>query len=191
MGAAWKETEEGEKMGKKVLLIIPAENYRDEELEIPKKYFGGEGLEITIASTMAGECSGMMGGTATAEKALEDVNVGEYDAVAFIGGSGTPSLRSNERALEIAREANGQGKVLGALCWAPTTLAKAGVLEGKKATVWFGDDPEYGMKTDKVLEKYGATYTGEGCTVDGDTVTADGPDNAENFAREIVKALNQ
>ena len=178
-------------MGKRILMIIPAENYRDEELEIPKKYFENEGMEATIASTRAGECSGMMGGTATAEKALEDVDVREYDAVAFIGGSGTPSLRSNEKALEIARGAKEQGKVLGALCWAPTTLAKAGVLEGKKATVWFGDDPEYGMKTDKVLEKYGAAYTGDGCTVDGNTITADGPNNAENFAREIVKALNQ
>ncbi|MFP3949650.1 MAG: DJ-1/PfpI family protein [Candidatus Micrarchaeia archaeon] len=178
-------------MGKKILMIIPAEKYRDEELEIPKKYFESGGLETTIASTRAGECSGMMGGTATAEKSLEEVKVSEYDAVAFIGGTGTPSLRSNERALEIARETKKQGKVLGALCWAPTTLAKAGVLEGKKATVWFGDDPEYGMKTDKVLEKYGATYTGEGYAVDGNIVTADGPDNAENFAREIVKALNQ
>ncbi len=178
-------------MEKRILMIIPAENYRDEELEIPKKHFEGRGLGITVASTRAGECSGMMGGTATAEKSLEEVDVSEYDAVAFIGGSGTPSLRSNERALEIAREAKGQGKVLGALCWAPTTLAKAGVLEGKKATVWHGDDPEYGMKTDKVLEKYGATYTGDGYTVDGNIITADGPNNAENFAREIADALNQ
>ena len=176
-------------MGKKVLMIIAPENFRDEELFVPKEHFEGKGLEVTIASTKTGECSGARGRSATADVALDEVNVGDYDAVVFVGGGGTPIIRKEEKAIEIAREAATKGKVLGAICWATTTLAKAGVLEGKRATVWVGDDAEFGMKTNEYLEKQGATYSEEGFVVDGKFVTADGPGNAENFARAIEELL--
>lgn len=176
-------------MEKKILMIIPPEKFRDEELFVPKEHFEGKGIEVTIASTKTGECKGMMGKTATADLTLDQVNADDYDAVVFVGGGGTPTIRKEEKALNIARDAAAKGKVLGAICWATTTLAKAGVLEGKRATVWVGDDAEFGMKTSEYLEKQGATYSSEGFVVDGKIVTADGPGNAENFARAIEELL--
>jgi len=176
-------------MGKKVLMIIAPENFRDEELFVPKEHFEGKGLEVVIASTKTGECKGARGRSATSNLTLDEVNVGDYDGVVFVGGGGTPVIRKEEKAIEIAREAAAKGKVLGAICWATTTLAKAGVLEGKRATVWLGDDAEFGMKTNEYLEKQGATYSEEGFVVDGNFVTADGPGNAENFARAIEELL--
>ena len=174
-------------MEKKILMIIPPENYRDEELDIPKEYFEGEGLSVVIASTKKGECHSMFGKRMEAELSMKDVDVNDYVAIVFVGGGGTPLVRSEEESTKIAREGVAAGKVIGAICWAPTILAKAGVLDGKNATVWHGNDAEYGMKTDDVLKKFGATVGSEGLVVDGKIVTADGPANAKGFAKAIVK----
>jgi len=173
----------------KVLMIVPPENYRDVELEVPKKHFEGKGHEVVIASTAKGECKGADGGTVEAALSLDEVNAGDYDAVIFVGGPGTPVIRKEAKALEIAKKAAADGKVVGAICWACTTLAKSGVLEGKKATTWAGPDSEYGISTDKVLEKFGAIYEKEGVVIDGKFVTADGPRSAAKFAEEIEKLI--
>jgi protease I len=91
--------------------------------------------------------------------------------------------------LEIAQEAVKKGKVLGAICWSPTILAKAGVLNGINATVWLGNDTEYGMTTNMVLAKYGANYAGQDLIIDGKIVTANGPPAAEKYAKAIWNLL--
>ena len=98
------------------------------------------------------------------------------------------TVRAEPRAVEIAKEAQGH-PVLAAICWAPTILAKAGVLSGKKATVWKGDDAEYGMTTDAMLERSGADFTGAEVTVDGNIVTGNGPAAAQKFAEAVEKKL--
>jgi len=174
----------------RILMIVAPEKYRDEELEIPKEYFENAGHEVTVASTKKGTCHGAMGGSVEATLYLAEVDVDDYDAVIFVGGPGTPLIRKEEKALEIAGSTAAKGKVLGAICWACTTLAKAGVLAGKKATVWVGDDAEFGMGTDKVLEKFGARFEKKGVVTDGKFVTADGPRHAKEFAEAIGKLLD-
>ncbi len=173
----------------RVLMIIAPEGFRDEELLVPKEYLEKNGVKVDIASTKKGVCSGMLGGSARADMALSDVNVDDYDAVMFVGGQGTPIIRKEKRAIEIAREAFEKGKVVTAICWAPTILAKAGVLSGKKATVWLGSDDEYGESTHKVIEGFGAKYAGSGVVVDGKVATADGPRNAHEYAKRVLELI--
>lgn len=175
--------------GKKAVMIIPPRMFRDEELFIPKEHLEARGVEAAVASTKKGTCIGAGDREAESEMTLDELNVPEFDAVVFVGGPGTPIIRHEARALEIAREAVQKGKTVGAICWAVTTIAKAGVLEGKKATVWYGPDSEYGTTTDKVLAEYGCAYVPQGVVVDGKIVTADGPRNAKKFAEEIEKLL--
>ena len=173
----------------KIVMIVAPEKYRDEELEVPKGNFEGKGHDVTVASTKKGTCTGMKGGSVEATLTLGEINVDDYDAVLFIGGQGTPIIRKEAKATEIAKQAAAKGKIVGAICWACTTIAKAGILEGKKSTVWVGNDAEYGMTTDKVLEKFAATFEKKGVVVDGKIVTADGPAHAKQFAEEIEKLL--
>jgi protease I len=176
-------------VARKIVIIIAPERFRDEELFVPKEYFEGKGVEVEVASTRKGECTGQLGGKAEATLTLGEIDVEKYDAVVFVGGGGTPLVRKEDKALEIARKTVEAGKVLGAICWAPTILAKAGLLKGKKATVWVGDDAEYGKRTPEVLGQYGAEYAEEGCVADGRIVTADGPAHAKAFAKEILGLL--
>ena len=96
---------------------------------------------------------------------------------------------STDKTVEIAKNSVNH-KVLSAICWAPTILAKAGVVNGKKVTVWLGDDPEYGMKTSKVMENAGATFVNKEVVTDGNLVTGNGPNAAEKFADAVMQKLS-
>ena len=160
------------------LLIIAHEGFQDHEYEGTREGLEDAGYTIVVASTEVGTCSGKYGATEEATVKLSDVDVSEYDKVAFIGGPGAAALMDDADAHRVARDTVSLGKKLGAICIAPAILARAGVLKGKKATVWDSGGEQAGL-----LESEGALYTGKDVTVDGDIVTANGPLAAEEFGR--------
>jgi protease I len=167
---------------KKVLMIIAPENFRDEELLHPKEELERAGANITIASTKATLAQGVLGATVAPNIKLDQVKVDDYDAVVFVGGPGSSIYFNDNRALSIASEAFKKGKVTCAICIAPVTLANAGVLEGKQATVWNGN-------LIRRIESKGAKYVAKPVVVDGKIITANGPAAAREFGRAIAKAL--
>jgi len=168
--------------GKRVLMVIAPENFRDEELLHTKDELERAGVNTTIASSKTGEAKGKLGARVNVTLKLDQVNVGDYDAVIFVGGPGSEVYFNDRQALSIAGGAFKKGKVTCAICIAPVILANAGVLKGKRATVWNG---EYIEK----IESKGATYTGKRVEVDGNVITADGPAAAREFGRAIAKAI--
>jgi protease I len=169
--------------GKKIVMVIPCQDFRDEELEIPRRVFLKKGAEVTVASTAKSGCKGMKGADVDPDVLLEDVVADDYYAMVFVGGSGSTAYYDDEQALELAREADKQGLVIGAICLAPGILAEAGILEGKHATAY--DAPE----AREALEQGGASYTGGKVTVDGVIVTANGPEAAQPFAEKLVEMI--
>jgi protease I len=166
---------------KQALLILAQEQYQDIEFERTKHALQEGGYEIVIASKEKGECRGKFGDTVQARFALREIEIANYDCIAFIGGPGASTLEDDPEALRIANEAAQAEMPLGAICIAPLILAKARVLGGRKATVW---DSQGAQKA--VLEQYGAEYTGDSVTVDGMIVTGNGPDAAEEFGRTLA-----
>ena len=171
-------------MAKKVLTIIAREGFQDQELAAVRTELKKAGFEIVLASTRVGSCTGKFGSTEEAAIALQDVRCENFDRVVFIGGPGAGSLVENEEAKSIARATVAAGKLLGAVCIAPLILAHAGVLQGKRATVW-----DSGGEQAAILKRFGATYTGEKVTIDGKIVTGNGPLAAEEFGR-VVATVN-
>ncbi|MEM3519623.1 MAG: DJ-1/PfpI family protein, partial [Candidatus Hadarchaeales archaeon] len=104
------------------------------------------------------------------------------DAIIFVGGSGSSLYFNDPTALAIAKEAFTKKKVVGAICIAPVILANAGVLKGKNATVWDGEFVEK-------IERGGAKFVNRPVVVDGNVVTANGPQAAREFGRAIAKLL--
>jgi protease I len=178
----------GENM-KKIAMIISPKGYQDTEFGVPYKYFKDHGATVDVYSTKKGTALGSLGGTFNVEHTLNELNASNYNAIVFIGGPGTPIVRSDNNSVKIAKDTIASGKILGAICWSPTILAKAGVLKGKNATVWYGPDSELGMLTSEYLEEQGAKYTGQDATVDGNIITANGPAAAQKYAEEIWKKL--
>ncbi len=177
-----KETSEMDAAGiKKVVLIVPSENFRDEELFNTQNALSDIKAQITIASSKTGTIKGMLGGKAEAEILIDEAAVDDYDAVVFIGGSGAKEYFNNKIALNMAQQAKEKGKILAAVCIAPTILANAGVLKDVKATSF---PSEQG-----ILKKAGAVFTGSDVERDGLIITGSGPKASEKFGKTIADAL--
>lgn len=171
---------------KKIAMIIAFREFRDEEYFIPKQTLQAAGAEIITCSASLGKAIGKFGGEANINILIKDIRVEDYDAVLFIGGSGAQEYIGDENCYRVARETVKAGKILGAICIAPAILAKAGVLEGKKSTVWSSTMDKSAVK---ILESSGAKYLAEPVVVDGKIVTASGPIAAKKFAEKIIEIL--
>jgi protease I len=173
-------------MNKKILMIIASNNFRDEEYNEPRSILEKNNAKITVASTTLNEAKGMLGLKVKPDILLDNVNVDDYDAIVFVGGSGATEYWENNKAHEIAKDAYNKKKVLAAICIAPITLAKAGLLKGKNATVYSSEVEN--------IKNLGANYTGKytGKPVEADDliITANGPASAKEFGEKIVELLN-
>ena len=172
--------------GKSIAMIIAFRNFRDEEYFIPKEILETAGAEITTISAQTGKAMGADGGELEVALSLKDLNVADFDAIIFIGGSGALKYLDNDESYQIAREAVSQKKLLAAICISPVILAKTGVLEGKKATVWSSPLDKTPVR---ILQDHGALYQAELVVVDGKIITANGPAAAKQFGETIVSAL--
>ena len=182
-----KLTQEGlekSQISQRVLFIIAKENYQDHEYGASKKILEDAGIEVVTASKETGICKGAFGAETEATIAVADINVSDYDAIIFIGGAGAVGFQQDVQAHLTAQEAINRGKILGAICIAPTILAYAGVLEGKKVTVWNEDG-----KQAEILTKNGAEFVDQAVVVDGKIITGNGPPAAEEFGKKILEML--
>lgn len=168
---------------KKVLMVIAPVNFRDEEFLRPKEIFERDGAEVTVASKGVSEASGMLGARARVDVDVSQVNVTDYDALVFIGGTGASVYFNDQTVLNLAKAADHQGKIIGAICISSSILANAGILSGKKVTGWPSETSN--------LESKGAVYTGANVEVDGKIVTAKGPEAAAVYGEKIVELLSE
>ncbi len=171
---------------KKIALIIAHQDFRDEELFIPRNIFLNEGGKVEIVSSKKEKALGSFGGTTDVDLTLEELNVNDYDAIIFIGGSGAFNYIENSIVHKIIKEAVSKKKLLGAICIAPAILAKSGILKGKKATVWSNKMDKSAVK---ILKENGVKYEDKAIVSDDGIVTANGPSSARRFAERIVELL--
>jgi len=167
--------------GKMILMIIASRDFRDEEYITPRKALESEGAKVLVASSTLAQARGSSGATVKPDLLLQQVRVEAFDAIIFVGGPGAKEYWDNGVAHYIARQAVNKNKVIGAICIAPVTLARAGILKGKHATVW-GD-------LGKMLKDKGAIYTNRNVVADKNIITANGPSASMDFARTIIKVL--
>ncbi|MCX5725880.1 MAG: DJ-1/PfpI family protein [Candidatus Saganbacteria bacterium] len=176
-------SEAGSLTWKKILLIIAHKDFQEKEYTVPRKIFETEGATVEVASSSKDLAKGTFGMAVKPDMALQDVNVSKYNAIVFIGGAGAEEYYTNKYAHTIAQKAYRSNKVVGAICIAPVTLANAGVLRGKKATVWSSEAEN--------IKRGGAIYTGKAVEQDGKIITANGPHVAGTFANLIVIELKK
>ncbi len=172
--------------GKKIVMIIAPENFRDEEYQIPKEIFESYGISVTTASTRIGKAKGMLGAEVNVEYTTLDLRPSDFDAVVVVGGVGSRDyLWNSPEVINFVKKAYELEKIVAAICLSPVVLAKAGILKDKNATVY----PD--REAIELLKENGANYTGKGVEVDGTIVTGNGPKMAKHFAEEIVKLLEK
>lgn len=167
--------------GKTVALVVPHQGFREEELLAPRAWFEAEGATVRVASSSTAPAAGMAGGECFPDLLYSALQVGELDALVFVGGAGAAEYFEDRTAHRLIREAVQAGKVVAGICFATSTLANAGVLEGRLAT---------GFPTRELhLRSQGVDYTGDPVTTSGSLITGRGPDDAEAFARTVARAV--
>ncbi|MBD3388995.1 MAG: hypothetical protein GF416_07910 [Candidatus Altiarchaeales archaeon] len=170
----------------RVLYVIAQENFRDEEYLVPKDILEDAGAEVVTASPMGGVSTGMLGAEVEADLRIGDANPADYDAVVVAGGGGSREYLWDDTDLRnILKGSYDDGKVVAGICLSGAVLAKAGVLDGRKATVF--ETPE----TVQALDAGGAEYVKEDVVTDGKVITASGPQAAEEYGRRIVEAIRR
>ncbi|MGE4291197.1 MAG: DJ-1/PfpI family protein [Desulfovibrio sp.] len=173
-----------ETQGKKAVMVVTYNGFEDTEYKDTRAKLDDAGVIVSVAAAEMGTAKGQNGKKVEVDLTLAEVNVADYDAVVFIGGKGSRTLVERPEAQRIAREAMEQGKVLGAICYSPVALAKAGVLQGRQATVadsWSGP---------AILKENGCDYKKGSVVVDGKLVTGNGPKAAKKFGAAVVEILD-
>ncbi|MBP2171789.1 DJ-1/PfpI/YhbO family deglycase/protease [Methanococcus voltae] len=168
-----------------VLLVIAQKDFRDEELFEPLQVFQSKNnIATNVVSNEVGEHVGMLGRKITTNKTIDDVKSSDYNAIVVVGGSGSREyLWNNETLLKLINEFNDDKKVVSAICISPVVLAHAGILNGKNATVFEDNESIEEMK------KSGANLLNDGVVVDGNIVTAKGPQVAKEFGEKVLELI--
>ena len=183
--AGEKPIQEVEKMDKgKILIIVSQEDYQPVEYKDTRDELEKAGYSIDVASVEQGTAKAI-DSSSVKVISVKDASLDDYKAVAVIGGPGALSLGESDNFINLIKEAASKGLVIGAICVSPLNIAKAGVLEGKKATVWCDAEKSQGRE----LEGYGAEFVDEPVVVDGRTITANGPSAAKDFGKKIAEVL--
>ncbi|MEO0086518.1 MAG: DJ-1/PfpI family protein [candidate division WOR-3 bacterium] len=173
------------KIEKKLIFLIAPKDFRDEEFKIPYDYLKSAGIKITVVSQETTEAVGMLGMKVKPDISLENLNYKDYDGFVLIGGSGSVFYWNNRKVWEICQYFNERNKLLAGICLAPITIVKSGVLNEREATCF---------KDKRALEEFknaNVRYVDKDVVVDGNVITANGPEAAEKFAKAILEYLKK
>lgn len=118
--------------------------------------------------------------TFLADMLYEDMEPASYDGVVLPGGMpGTTNLGVHEGVISIIKEFAAEGKLVSAICAAPSVLGQAGVLRNKRAVCHPGWE-------DRLT---GAIVCEENAMTDGNIITSRGMGTAVDFSLAIIQKL--
>ncbi len=177
-----------ELLGKKVAMIIAFRNFRDVEFFVPKEILEEAGAEVVAVSTKKGLAIGADGGEVEINVLINEIKPENFDAIVFVGGPGALDYLDNQTSYNLAKKTTEKNKILAAICISPLILANAGVLKGKRATVWSSPLDKNPIR---ILKNGGAIYQDALVVVDGKIVTASGPQAAKDFGKVLVSLLTK
>lgn len=164
---------------KKSILVILAPGFEEIEAITPIDILRRADIDVTIASLENDLHVRSRGNIIViAETKLNDVLNKNFDAILLPGGPGTKNLRDDSRVLALVNQFHDEGKLVGAICAAPTVLLDAGLLDGKRYTAHFSVNDELTN-----IQKQSAVIK------DRNIITSQGPGTAPQFGFALVEAL--
>ena len=170
---------------KKIAMVIAQNQFRDEEFAQPHASLNLAKADITVVSRAVGKCYGTLGSVVHARMSLAEAAEKDWDAVVFVGGAGAGDYMDDPVAHALALRTNERGKLVAAICKAPTILAHAGLIRGAEATSfpdYYDDLRQHGVKVSTAplveTEVNGAPV-----------ITANGPKSAFAFGQALVNSL--
>lgn len=162
-------------------LVVLADGFEDVEAVTVVDVLRRGGVETVTASLSgAREVRSAHGVTMLSDASFADASKDDFDAVVLPGGGeGTDNLRASRELAEFLRRCKEEGKLLCAICAAPTVLVQAGVLdEGQHVTCY----PTCAFDLDRPC-------VGVPVVADGNVITGQAPGSALLFGLVVLSAL--
>ena len=164
------------------ILIIATDGFEDSELLDPRQALIDRGASVTLASLDTKEIKGDKGQTITPDRAIDDVDSKDFDALLIPGGTKNPDkLRMEEQVVYTVKKFMDAGKPVGAICHGPWLLAEADAVRGRTVTSW----PS--IRTD--LRNAGAEVVDREAVTDGNLVTSRKPEDIPAFTEAFIQIV--
>jgi protease I len=160
------------------LIFLPKKDFNEEEFTIVRKRLLKAGKQVFITSDDHSVCSGSKGIKVKSDTSFYNVNVNNFSSLILIGGAGSRAYWKNESLHKIIKKFFDAKKVIAAICSSPIILAKAEILQNKKATCYSEDKME--------LINAGIDYQDKNVVVDGNVITVNDTRSALQFAEAIL-----
>lgn len=159
-------------------LVLLAEGFEEiEAVTIIDVLRRGE-VAVTTASLGGKHVKGSHDIAIEADALLAEVSVDDFHALVLPGGPAAKTLREDTHVQATIQRAAEAGKLVAAVCAAPTALEAAGVLRGKRATAY----PDNPLPS--------ASFVEEAVVEDGKIITSRGPGTSMAFALKVVERLS-
>ncbi len=168
--------------GKRVAILVE-DLYQDQEVWYPYYRLQEAGAEVGVVGTGKPEYKSKHGYPMAATTSADKVSASDFDGVIVPGGYAPDILRRYPAVLRLVKEANQQGKVIGAICHAGWVLCSADVLRGRTVTCFSA------IRDDMV--NAGAIFVDREVVRDGNLITSRKPDDLPAFLRTIIEALQE
>jgi protease I len=165
------------------ILIIATDRFEESELFGPKEMLEGRGARVRLASLDSNPIQATVhddpGRTIRPDLTVEEVDVGDYDALLLPGGLGNPDrLRREAKVIDIIRAFDQARKPVAAICHGPWLLVEADLLRGRRATGYRS------ILTD--LRNAGATVVDAAAVTDDNIVTSRKPADVPDFVEALI-----
>ncbi len=171
--------------GRRVAILV-TDGFEQVELTDPKQALMDEGAQVEVIAPKSGSLRAWKhtdwGNSFEVNRALDDANPGDYDALLLPGGVLNPdSLRKDQRAVDFTRAFVEAGKPIASICHGPWLLINAGAVKGRRMTSYESLEAD--------LKNAGANWVDEEVVVDGGLVTSRRPDDLPAFNKAMVEAF--
>lgn len=164
----------------KTALILFADGSEELEAVTVINILRRGGIGVTLAGLHEGPLRGSRGTVLVPDTTLDRALAHQFDMLVLPGGQpGSNHLKADVRVLKLAQQMAANGKYIAAICAAPSVLAEAGLLDGRRATSFPTCLDEYPQ----------VQLQGEAVVEDGNLITSRGPGTAMDFALVLLERL--
>ncbi len=168
-----------------VAVFLPNTFFRDEEYQIVTMALERAKFQVVVVATETTAVQGIDGLYVKPQRLLSEIAPEEFAGLILIDGPGAVVYWGDTVLHRVCQQFATAQRVLGACGLSPIILAKAGLLRGKRATV-FPDHYSIGL-----LKANGCYYRFGPVVSDGNIVTGDKSENCRTYARTLIKVLKR
>lgn len=170
-------------VSRKQVALILSEHFDNKELSGIRHCLNQAGIVVTIVGETAGQTFQDWDRQTqeTVDLSYAEASFRNFDAVVISDGYAPDRIRMSNAALGFIKDVYDDGKVVATIYHGSQVLISLDVLSGRNVAGW----PS--IKTD--LKNAGANYVDEPVVVDGNLITARGPEDARAFCQTLVDTL--